>query len=156
MASKQLTRRASKTQFFQPNERPFGSDSRHRDAITIAGAGEKKMTETTAPLITAVIPTRGRADLVTRAVFSALHQSYPHVEVIVVVDGPDPDTLAALKAVDEQRLRVIALTENVGGSEARNIGVRAARGSWIALLDDDDNSRSHRSPNLSGTRSRHW
>ena len=138
MASKQLTLLASKSQFAQRNGMPLRSDIRHRDATIIADAGEKKMADTTAPLITAVIPTRGRADLVTRAVFSALHQTYPHVEVIVVVDGPDADTLAALKAVDEQRLRVIALTENVGGSEARNIGVRAARGTWIALLDDDD------------------
>jgi glycosyltransferase involved in cell wall biosynthesis len=96
------------------------------------------MTDANLPLITAVIPTRGRADIVARAVRSALNQTYPLVEAIVVVDGPDPVTVAALKAIDEPRLRVIALAENVGGSEARNIGVRAARGNWIALLDDDD------------------
>jgi glycosyltransferase involved in cell wall biosynthesis len=106
--------------------------------MTIIDAGDNKMTDTTAPLITAVIPTRGRADLVARAVRSALNQTYPHVEVIVVVDGLDAATLAALEAIDDQRLQVIALADNVGGSEARNIGVRAARGTWIALLDDDD------------------
>jgi glycosyltransferase involved in cell wall biosynthesis len=54
------------------------------------------------------------------------------------VDGPDEDTVKILQAVGDPRLRVVALTENVGGSEARNIGIREARGSWIALLDDDD------------------
>jgi glycosyltransferase involved in cell wall biosynthesis len=96
------------------------------------------MTDADAPLITAVIPTRGRADIVARAVHSALHQTYPRVEAIVVVDGPDPVTVATLNAIDEPRLRVIALAENVGASEARNIGVRQARGDWIGMLDDDD------------------
>ena len=96
------------------------------------------MTDAALPLITAVIPTRGRADIVARAVRSVLNQTYPNVEAIVIVDGPDPTSVATLKAIDEPRLRVIALDQNVGGSEARNIGVREARGSWIALLDDDD------------------
>ena len=96
------------------------------------------MTGVTLPLISAVIPTRGRADLVARAVRSALSQTYANVEVVVVVDGPDPATVETLETLREPRLRVITLVENVGGSEARNIGVRGARGSWIALLDDDD------------------
>jgi glycosyltransferase involved in cell wall biosynthesis len=75
---------------------------------------------------------------VVRAVRSALQQTYANVEVVVVVDGPDEATVEALQALGEPRLRVIALTGNVGGSEARNIGIREARGSWIGLLDDDD------------------
>jgi glycosyltransferase involved in cell wall biosynthesis len=88
--------------------------------------------------VTAVIPTRGRPQLVVRAVQSALGQTYPNLDVVVVVDGADEATLKALIALDEPRLRVIAQAENVGGSEARNIGIRAARGCWVALLDDDD------------------
>jgi glycosyltransferase involved in cell wall biosynthesis len=90
------------------------------------------------PLITAVIPTRGRPDLVVLAVRSALNQTYPKVEVVVVVDGPDAATVNTLEALAEPKLRVVALPENVGGSEARNIGARAAHGSWVAMLDDDD------------------
>jgi glycosyltransferase involved in cell wall biosynthesis len=90
------------------------------------------------PLVSAVIPTRNRPDLVCRAVRSALHQTYAHLEVVVVVDGLDPATVAALEAMREARVRIVALPENVGGSEARNIGAREARGEWVALLDDDD------------------
>jgi glycosyltransferase involved in cell wall biosynthesis len=90
------------------------------------------------PLVTAVIPTRNRPVLVCRAVRSALGQTYPHLEVVVVVDGPDPATVAALEELREPRVRIIALSENVGGGEARNIGAREARGEWVALLDDDD------------------
>jgi glycosyltransferase involved in cell wall biosynthesis len=90
------------------------------------------------PIVSAVIPTRNRADLVVRAAMSALQQSLNGLEVIVVVDGTDQATLRALWEISDPRLRVIGLEESAGGAEARNIGVRAAGGQWIALLDDDD------------------
>ena len=90
------------------------------------------------PLVTAVIPTRNRPDVVVKAVRSALSQCYRNIEVIVVIDGDDPATLNRLQAIDDLRLRVIDLAVSVGGSEARNVGIRAANGEWIALLDDDD------------------
>jgi glycosyltransferase involved in cell wall biosynthesis len=95
-------------------------------------------TDLTPPLVSAVVPTRNRPDLVCRAVRSALNQTYPNFEVVVVVDGPDPATVAALEELRNPCVRIIALSENVGGSEARNIGAREARGEWVALLDDDD------------------
>lgn len=90
------------------------------------------------PLVSAVIPTRNRPELVCRAVRSALNQTYKNIEVVVVVDGPDRATIAALEALSEPRVKVVALSESVGGSEARNTGVRESKGKWIALLDDDD------------------
>jgi glycosyltransferase involved in cell wall biosynthesis len=93
------------------------------------------MTQTS---VSAVIPTRNRPELVSRAVRSALAQTFRDLEVVVVVDGPDQGTLAALQSFHDERLRVVALPSSVGGSEARNIGVREAHGTWIAFLDDDD------------------
>jgi glycosyltransferase involved in cell wall biosynthesis len=90
------------------------------------------------PLVSAVIPTRNRPELVLRAVRSALRQTYPRIEVVVVIDGPDHPTEKALHSIDDARLRVICLTEHVGGSGARNVGVQAAQGEWIGFLDDDD------------------
>jgi glycosyltransferase involved in cell wall biosynthesis len=89
-------------------------------------------------LVSVVIPTRNRPDLVCRAVHSALSQSYANLEVVVVIDGPDPATRQVLEALNNPRLLIVALSENVGGSEARNVGVRNGRGEWIAFLDDDD------------------
>ena len=91
-------------------------------------------------LVTVVIPTRNRPELVQRAVRSALAQTYANIEVIVVVDGPDPATVAALEVTrsTDSRLCVVALAQNLGGSDARNAGIKAANGEWIALLDDDD------------------
>ena len=88
--------------------------------------------------VSVVIPTRNRPASVVAAVGSALAQATPPWEVIVVVDGEDAATSAALSAITDPRLRVIRLGTSVGGAEARNIGVRAATGDWIGLLDDDD------------------
>lgn len=90
------------------------------------------------PEISVVIPTRGRPELVTRAVTGALGQTFRDLEVLVVVDGPDEATLAALAEVGDPRLRVVALPESGGAPNARNTGVREARGRWVAFLDDDD------------------
>jgi glycosyltransferase involved in cell wall biosynthesis len=90
------------------------------------------------PDVSVVVPTRFRPDLVTRAVRSALAQTLRDIEVIVVIDGPDARTRAALAALGDDRLRVIELPERGGAPNARNIGVREARAEWTALLDDDD------------------
>ncbi len=90
------------------------------------------------PLVSAVIPTRGRPALLACAVRSALRQTWPRMEVLVVVDGPDAATTSQLDRVTDPRLRVVYLPECCGGAAARNAGVRAVRGDWIAFLDDDD------------------
>lgn len=88
--------------------------------------------------VSVVIPTYRRPQWVVCAVESALGQSYAALEVIVVVDGPDTETVSALQGVNDERLRLIVLGEKAGGSEARNVGVREACGEWVAFLDDDD------------------
>ena len=85
-----------------------------------------------------VVPTADRPQLVVRAVRSALTQTPCDLEVVVVVDGPDPDTTRALSGVGDARLRVVELPHRHGVGGARNAGVDASRGEWIALLDDDD------------------
>ena len=98
------------------------------------------MKESTMVTVSAVIPTRGRPELLRRAVRSALAQTLRDIEVVVVIDGPDPVTHGVLQELAQQdsRLRVLALPSSVGGSDARNRGVDAAAGEWIAFLDDDD------------------
>lgn len=90
------------------------------------------------PDISVVIPTRNRPRLVTRAVHSALAQSFGNLEVVVVIDGPDPATEATLAEIDDPRLRLVTVPKQAGAPNARNVGVREARGQWTALLDDDD------------------
>jgi glycosyltransferase involved in cell wall biosynthesis len=90
------------------------------------------------PLVSVVIPTRHRSDSVVRAVESALNQTLQALEVIVVVDGPDEETIKALGEIQDSRLRINALPDNLGPAEARNVGVRQSRSQWVAFLDHDD------------------
>ena len=94
--------------------------------------------------VAAIIPTRNRPELVCRAVRSVLLQTVRDLECVVVVDGPDPRTMAALGEIKDARIRVIALPASVGACEARNLGAQAARAEWVALLDDDDEWLPHR------------
>jgi glycosyltransferase involved in cell wall biosynthesis len=90
------------------------------------------------PFVSAIIPTVGRQDLVVRAVKSVFAQTFGDLELIVVVDGQDPETVAALKSLSDRRLRVIVVDVPEGPGPARNKGVEVANGQWIAFLDDDD------------------
>jgi len=91
-----------------------------------------------APLVSVVIPTFRRPQLVRRAVEGVLRQSMREIEAIVVVDGHDPEVLQALGSVSDTRLRVKTLATGLGCAGARNAGVSEARARWIAFLDDDD------------------
>jgi glycosyltransferase involved in cell wall biosynthesis len=83
-----------------------------------------------------VVPTFNYGHFVAQAVESVLAQTYRNVEVLVVDDGSTDQTAQAL-APYEGRIRYI-YQQNQGLSAARNTGIRAARGNWVALLDADD------------------
>ena len=90
------------------------------------------------PVVSVIIPTRNRPQLVIRAAKSALQQTLDAIEVIVVIDGPDEETLKTLLQIEDLRLKVVMLSSHLGAGGARNAGVKEARSQWIAFLDDDD------------------
>jgi glycosyltransferase involved in cell wall biosynthesis len=91
------------------------------------------------PEITVVIPTRNRWDLLsTAALPSALGQQDVELEVVVVDDGSTDQTAEQLRACSDGRVRVVRHRRTEGVARARNAGIEAARGDWIAFLDDDD------------------
>jgi glycosyltransferase involved in cell wall biosynthesis len=88
--------------------------------------------------VTVVIPTFNYARYVQEAVDSALAQTVPPLEIIVVDDGSTDNTQEVMAAyTSNPRVRYLH-QENFGLSAARNAGIRAARGEFIALLDADD------------------
>jgi glycosyltransferase involved in cell wall biosynthesis len=88
------------------------------------------------PLVSVVIPTYNHGALVPEAVESALAQSWRNLEVVVVDDGSADDTPARLARFGN--LITMIRQEHRGPAVARNAGIRASRGAWIAFLDSDD------------------
>ena len=88
------------------------------------------------PMVSVIIPAFNRGNMIREAVDSVLDQDFPDAELIVVDDGSTDDTPRLLAAYGDG-LRLIR-QENRGVSAARNVGIRAASGALIALLDSDD------------------
>ena len=89
-----------------------------------------------APLVSVIIPTYNRAGLVRLAVASVKAQTFRDFEIVVVDDGGADGTYEALAA--DRELRVLRHPHRQGVAAARNLGVAAARGEWLAFLDSDD------------------
>jgi len=92
------------------------------------------------PTVSVIIPTYNRAHLVGRAIQSVLNQTYQDFELIVVDDGSKDSTEKVIKEFQQKDNRIIYLKhdQNKGGSAARNTGIKASRGEYIAFLDSDD------------------
>lgn len=95
-------------------------------------------------LVSCVIPTYKRSDSLCRAIDSVLSQTYSNLECIVVNDNErndeySQDLYRILKEYnDEPRLVLVEQDKHINGAEARNAGIRASRGEYVAFLDDDD------------------
>jgi glycosyltransferase involved in cell wall biosynthesis len=93
----------------------------------------------TFPEVTIVIPTRNRWPLLAGAgLAAALAQEEVDHEVVVVDDASTDETPDRLAGLDDDRVRVVRHPERRGVAVARNSGIQAARGEWVAFLDDDD------------------
>lgn len=88
------------------------------------------------PLVSVVIPTYNRADLISFTIDSVLKQTYESFEIIVVDDGSTDNTLEILSTFGDS-IKVFT-QNNEGVSSARNKAIKNSSGDWIAFLDSDD------------------
>ena len=89
-------------------------------------------------LVSVIIPTYNRADLVGRAIQSVLDQTYQNYEIIVVDDDSQDNTREVVERFTDKRVRYIHLEKNMGAGAARNKGIKASRGKYIGFQDSDD------------------
>ncbi|HEX7497638.1 MAG TPA: glycosyltransferase family 2 protein, partial [Candidatus Limnocylindrales bacterium] len=92
------------------------------------------------PTVSVIVPAHNRAGRIRAAIESIRSQTFRDFEIIVVDDGSTDNTAAIARAIakDEPRMHVHSHPHNRGAQAARNTGIRAARGEWIAFLDSDD------------------
>ena len=90
------------------------------------------------PKVSVVIPVFNRQTAVLRAIDSVLAQTVQDFEVIVVDDASTDETAAEVTAIPDPRIRLVRHDRRRGGSAARNSGIRASTGPYVAFLDSDD------------------
>lgn len=102
------------------------------------------------PIVSVVIAAYQSGSCLRRALTSVQTQTVSNWEMLVVDDASSDTTLDVAKreASNDQRIRVIALPVNGGPAAARNAGIAAAQGEWIAILDADDAWRPERLQHL--------
>jgi hypothetical protein len=88
-------------------------------------------------MFSVIIPVYNKAFCISTTLGSVLAQTFTDFEIILVDDGSKDDSVAVIQQFTDSRIRLIQQT-NAGVSIARNTGIAAAKGKWIAFLDADD------------------
>lgn len=97
----------------------------------------------TRPLVSVIVPTYNRPGMLADCLRSILHQTYPNIEIIVVNDG-GVDVRMVIDPLNRQnKITSLEHPANRGMAAARNTGIAAARGKYLAYLDDDDTYLPH-------------
>lgn len=95
-------------------------------------------------LVSVIIPTYKRSSLLNRTIDSVLNQTYKNLECIVVNDNIPGDEFSKIlykqveKYYQDKRFVFVEQERHINGAEARNCGIKIAKGEFIAFLDDDD------------------
>lgn len=95
-------------------------------------------------LVSVIMPTYRRSDMLDRAIESVLNQSYEHLELLLVNDNIPNDEYSqelfqrVKKYENDFRFKLILQEQHINGAVARNVGIKQAKGEYIAFLDDDD------------------
>ena len=97
--------------------------------------------------VSVILPTYNRVHQFQRALNSLLAQTYPELEIVVVDDnglGTETQRIIAECCKNLATVRYLPVTENLGGSLARDYGIQHSTGSYITFLDDDDEYRPNK------------
>ena len=95
-------------------------------------------------LVSVIIPTYRRSKMLERAIESVLGQTYTNLEILLVNDNNPNDEFTVeiqeriKKYASDSRLQFIIQDRHVNGAVARNVGIKIAKGEYVAFLDDDD------------------
>ncbi|MEH6592457.1 MAG: glycosyltransferase family A protein [Halioglobus sp.] len=89
------------------------------------------------PMFSVIIPLYNKQEYIRRCIDSVLSQTFTDFELIVVDDGSTDGSIDIVRSYSDRRIKILA-QENTGAGEARNLGINAGLGTWVAFLDADD------------------
>lgn len=87
--------------------------------------------------VSIIIPAYNKANLTKKTILSVVNQTYKNIEIIVINDGSIDNTEQTVKSINDNRINYI-YTKNSGACRARNLGIEASSGKFLAFLDCDD------------------
>ncbi len=90
------------------------------------------------PLVSIIMPTYNRRRIIGKSIESVLQQTYSNFELIIIDDGSTDNTDEYINSFTDGRIRYIRYKKNKGACHARNRGLKAAKGEYIAFLDSDN------------------
>lgn len=90
------------------------------------------------PAISVILPAYNRAASIVSAAESVLRQTWSDFELIIVDDCSTDDTVPNARTIKDSRVKLLSTPKNGGPSAARNVGLAAATGEWVAFQDSDD------------------
>ncbi len=88
--------------------------------------------------VSVIVPTYNRADLISETIESILNQTYKNIELIIVDDGSTDNTEKVIRKFKDNRIKYIKTGYSGVPARPRNIGIKKAKGEYIAFLDSDD------------------
>ena len=110
-------------------------DAKHlglTDAIKLTKITEKK------PTVSVIIPVYNVSEYIKKCIESAVNQTYSNIEIIVIDDFSQDDSISKVREFKDSRIKIISHKKNRGVSVIRNTGIDAAKGEFIIFLDSDD------------------
>ena len=90
------------------------------------------------PLVSIIIPTHNRPEILFGTIKNVLNQSWKNIQIIVIDDGILEKTMEVVQSLNEDRILYKKTKKNLGCADARKLGVEYSNGEFITFLDDDD------------------
>jgi teichuronic acid biosynthesis glycosyltransferase TuaG len=96
------------------------------------------MSSAARPLVSVIVPTHRRLQYLKETAETIRAQSYTELEVLIVADGHDQDVANFVSSLQDPRIEYLACLHGGRPAIPRNLGIRHAKGKYIAFCDDDD------------------
>ena len=90
------------------------------------------------PQVSIVMPVYNGEEYIKKTIESILSQTYSNYELLIIDDCGSDKSMEIVRSVNDERIRIISNEQNSGIAYSRNVGIKNARGKYIALMDDDD------------------